>query len=104
MLFRSLRAQDVVCRTGGDEFLVICPETGLQAALACAERMRCAVEQAPVRFNGQQMKATMSVGVAVRDESMANLDALIKRADEGVYLAKQQGRNRIATPQSSASP
>ncbi|GAB1414361.1 MAG: diguanylate cyclase [Burkholderiales bacterium] len=100
----ALRAQDVVCRTGGDEFLVICPETGLQAALACAERMRCAVEQAPVRFNGQQMKATMSVGVAVRDESMANLDALIKRADEGVYLAKQQGRNRIATPQSSASP
>lgn len=96
----AVRSQDVVCRTGGDEFLVICPDTPLQAALACAERIRRAVEQAPVEVGGQRLKAGMSAGVAMREASMANVDALIKRADEGVYLAKQQGGNRIASPQS----
>lgn len=96
----AVRSQDVVCRTGGDEFLVICPDTLLPAALACAERIRRAVEQAPVEVGGQRLKACMSAGVAVREASMANADALIKRADEGVYLAKQQGGNRIASPQS----
>lgn len=95
----AVRTQDVVCRTGGDEFLVICPDTTLQAALACAERIRRAVEQATVRVGGQCLKAGMSAGVAVREASMADIDALIKRADEGVYLAKEQGRNRVAAPQ-----
>ncbi len=93
----ALRVQDVVCRTGGDEFLIICPDTGLEVALACAERVRQAVEQTPVVFNGRRLKATLSVGVAVREEAMANIDALIKSADEGVYLAKNRGSNRIAT-------
>ncbi len=96
----AVRAQDVVCRTGGDEFLVICPDTSLQSALACAERMRRAVEQTPVMLDAQRIKACMSAGVAVRDEAMTNVDALIKRADEGVYIAKQQGRNRVASQQS----
>jgi diguanylate cyclase (GGDEF)-like protein len=96
----AVRSQDVVCRTGGDEFLVICPDTPLQAALACAERIRRAVEQTPVKVGDQCLKACMSAGVAVREASMANADALIKRADEGVYLAKQQGGNRVASPQS----
>jgi diguanylate cyclase (GGDEF)-like protein len=95
----GLRVQDVVCRTGGDEFLVICPDTDLPAAMACAERMRRAVESAPVKAGVLQLKATMSVGVAVRDVAMPDADALIKRADQGVYMAKQRGRNRIASPQ-----
>jgi diguanylate cyclase (GGDEF)-like protein len=96
----AVRAQDVVCRTGGDEFLVICPDTPLPAAIACAERVRRAVEQTPISVGKHAIKATLSLGVAVRVQSMANVDALIKCADEGVYLAKQQGRNRVATPQS----
>ena len=95
----AVRAQDMVCRTGGDEFQVICPDSSLQAALACAERIRSAVDKTLVEIGALQLQASMSAGVAVRDESMANVDALIKRADEGVYLAKQQGRNRVATPQ-----
>ncbi len=95
----ALRAQDVVCRTGGDEFLVICPDTGLQAGLACAERMRRAVDQTPVTSGALRLKASTSIGVAARDDAMPNADALIKRADEGVYLAKQQGRNRVASRQ-----
>lgn len=99
----ALRAQDVVCRTGGDEFLVIFPDTNLKAGLVCAERMRRAVEQTPVSIGSLHLKASLSGGVAVREHAMPNADALIKRADEGVYLAKQQGRNRIATPQSLAT-
>ncbi len=99
----AVRTHDVVSRTGGDEFQVICPDTDLQAALACAERIRRAVEQSPIVAGARRLKACMSAGVAEREVSMPNADALIKRADEGVYLAKQQGRNRVASPQSRAT-
>lgn len=99
----ALRAEDVVCRTGGDEFLVICPNTALQAALACAERMRSAVAKMPVLIGSRRLQACLSAGVAERDRSMADPDALIKCADEGVYLAKQQGRDCVASPQFAAS-
>ncbi|MBX3678408.1 MAG: diguanylate cyclase [Rhodocyclaceae bacterium] len=99
----AVRTHDVVARTGGDEFQVICPDTDLQAALACAERIRCAVEQSPIVAGARRLKACMSAGVAERELSMPNADALIKRADEGVYLAKQQGRNRVASPQNRAT-
>jgi diguanylate cyclase (GGDEF)-like protein len=95
----ALRTQDVVCRTGGDEFLVICPDTPLQAALACAERVRRQVEQTPIDIGPLQIGATLSVGVAVRTDTMANADTLIKCADVGVYQAKQAGGNRVATCQ-----
>jgi diguanylate cyclase (GGDEF)-like protein len=95
----GLRSQDVVCRTGGDEFTVICPETDLRAALICAERVRR--EVADLKFDGAaaSLKSSVSLGVAVRDAGTADIDALLKRADEGVYLAKQRGRNRVATVQ-----
>ncbi|MBL8482072.1 MAG: diguanylate cyclase [Rhodocyclaceae bacterium] len=94
-LKRGLRAQDVVCRTGGDEFLVICPDTGLEQALACGERVRRAVETMPIMAGMLQLKGSISVGVAVREADMPDYDALIKRADQAVYVAKQRGRNRV---------
>jgi len=97
----ALRLQDVVCRTGGDEFFVVCPDTDLPAALACAERVRRAVEATAVSSGGLTIKATMSVGVAVREIAMADVEALMKRADQGVYMAKQRGRNRVASPQAT---
>lgn len=100
----ALRAQDVVCRTGGDEFLVICPATGLRDALACAERVRLAVEHATVSVGSLRLNGCMCVGVAVSEAGMPHADALIKRADEGVYLAKQRGRNCVATAQPPATP
>lgn len=100
-LKRGLRTQDVICRTGGDEFLVICPDTGLQAALVCAERVRRSVESLSIPTGMLQLKSTISIGVAIRDPGMNNADDLIKRADQGAYLAKQQGRNRVATVQAT---
>lgn len=91
----ALRGQDVLCRTGGDEFLVICPETGLEAARACAERLRLAAEHLRVETGGPVLQLTVSIGVAARDDTMADVDALIKRADRGVYQAKERGRNAV---------
>ncbi|CAG0945928.1 MAG: diguanylate cyclase [Rhodocyclaceae bacterium] len=96
---RALRAQDVICRTGGDEFLVICPDSELDAALACAERVRREVEAKPVEAGQLRIRGTLSIGVAARLQDMEDADALIKQADQGVYLAKQRGRNRAVTVQ-----
>jgi two-component system, cell cycle response regulator len=79
---------------------VICPDTGLDAALACAERVRFAVESTPLVMAGQTLNMSVSIGVATRDTVMAEPDALIKRADQALYLAKNKGRNRIMTAQS----
>lgn len=97
----ALRAQDVVARTGGDEFLVICPDTGLDAALACAERVRFAVENAPLLLEERLLSTSVSIGVATRDNLMKESDALIKRADQALYLAKSKGRNCVVTAQAS---
>ena len=95
----EMRAQDVLARSGGDEFLVICPDTTLQAAMACAERMRAAVESLPIVGSAQAVRGSVSIGVAVRDASVADPDALIRLADQGAYLAKRS-RNTVATVQS----
>lgn len=95
----GLRAQDVVCRTGGDEFIVICPETDLQAALVCGERVRKAVAEVKLSTGTLALMCSVSVGIAVRDEKITDIDTLIKRADEGVYKAKQEGRNCVVAIQ-----
>jgi diguanylate cyclase (GGDEF)-like protein len=95
----GLRAQDVVCRIGGDEFLVICPETDLAAAMICGERVRQAVSGLKIMAGTLSFQGSVSVGVAVRDSGTTDINLLIKRADEGVYAAKQYGRNHVATVQ-----
>ncbi|MDI6747912.1 MAG: diguanylate cyclase [Rhodocyclaceae bacterium] len=95
----GLRAQDVICRTGGDEFIVICPETDLAAAMLCGERVRKAVADVRLTSGMLDLKCSISVGVAARGMDTPDIDALIKRADEGAYQAKQQGRNCVATVQ-----
>ncbi|MCZ4303676.1 diguanylate cyclase [Zoogloeaceae bacterium G21618-S1] len=97
----ALRGQDMVARTGGDEFLVLCPETDLAAALLCGERVRCAVRAARVSAGGLALSLSISVGVAERDADMPDPDALIKAADQGAYRAKAGGRNRVASIQRS---
>lgn len=99
VLKNVLRTQDVLSRLGGDEFIVLCPDTDFPAALVCGERMRRAVAALEVVMGNLRLRGSVSIGVAVRDETMADADALIKCADRGVYAAKQRGRNRLATVQ-----
>ena len=95
----EMRAQDVLARTGGDEFLVICPDTTLEAAMACAERIREVVETLPIVADAHSARVSVSVGVAVRDAATVDASALIRLADHSVYLAKRR-RNAVATVQS----
>jgi diguanylate cyclase (GGDEF)-like protein len=97
----GLRAQDVMSRLGGDEFIVICPDSDLAAAAICGERMRKAVENLEIVSGSLKLRGSVSIGIAERDEGMADADALIKCADQSVYAAKQLGRNRLAAIQRS---
>lgn len=93
----AVRTDDVVCRLGGDEFLIICPGTALEGALQAAEMVRQRIAKLHVPMaGGGEWAGSISVGVAARTAAMQNHEDLIKAADEGVYIAKRSGRNRVA--------
>ncbi|MBS4099602.1 MAG: diguanylate cyclase [Sulfuricella sp.] len=91
----SARTQDLVCRLGGEEFLVICPDTSPPAALQCAERIRKTFEAAFFQVENERLRVTVSIGVAGRGKSMTHFDQMFKAADQALYAAKAQGRNRV---------
>jgi diguanylate cyclase (GGDEF)-like protein len=95
-LRQGLRGKDVICRTGGDEFLVICPETSLEEALACGERLRGEIDRFTLNTGAETLHLTISVGVAVEDDTMSDVNDLVKKADLAVLLAKKRGRNKVA--------
>ena len=92
----AFRAVDTVARLGGEEFAVLLPSTGIEQALASADRLRAQIATRLVAVDGVEIAYTVSAGVAVLDGRAASIDALIKRADEALYLAKSHGRNRVA--------
>ncbi len=95
----ALRASDLLGRWGGEEFLAVLPETDLAGARSMAERLRQAVEAMRVEFEGWQLAATVSLGVAdalpAEHPDALNADRLVARADEALYRAKAAGRNRV---------
>jgi two-component system cell cycle response regulator len=96
LLKSAARDIDRVGRYGGEEFLLLLPGTVLDAAVTFAERVRSEVEQHTFTFNGKTMHRTMSCGVAAGPHPrIANEEALIKAADEALYVAKESGRNRV---------
>ncbi|MFL5264086.1 MAG: GGDEF domain-containing protein [Anaeromyxobacteraceae bacterium] len=103
---QAVRTSDEVCRLGGDEFLVIAPETPLDGALVLGERVRAAVAALRVEAGGGTWQGSISVGVAVVDAAMADVQALLRTADAGVYEAKRCGRNavRVAPPAGAVTP
>jgi diguanylate cyclase (GGDEF)-like protein len=96
VLRQSVRQGDVLARWGGEEFIVFLPETRLPQAISLAERLRVAISEVRVACESGAIALTASVGVAQLDERHATLDALIGSADEALYQAKEQGRNRVA--------
>jgi diguanylate cyclase (GGDEF)-like protein len=96
VLKRSARAHDVICRIGGDEFLVICPDTEVEAALQCGERLCSAVAATIVEYSSHRFKGSVSVGVASRDPGMPDPKAMIRAADHAMYAAKSGGRGRAS--------
>lgn len=87
ILLKAVRTADYVFRYGGEEFMIMLPETDLTNACEAAERLRKAVES--------EAKVTISLGVSAYDESLRSKDELINKADTALYQAKQKGRNRV---------
>jgi hemerythrin len=92
----GVRGNDIVCRLGGDEFLIICLGTGLEGVLHAAEKTRQGIAKLRVPVDGGEWLGSVSVGVAVKTAGMQNSEDLIKAADEGLYMAKRKGRNCVA--------
>ncbi|HEY8554806.1 MAG TPA: diguanylate cyclase [Burkholderiales bacterium] len=95
VLKQTARTQDVICRIGGEEFLVVCPDADASAAAQCAERLRQAVNAMRIEVAASTLQITISVGVAAMEPAMTGPESMIKAADQAVYAAKQAGRNRI---------
>ena len=90
-----LRGSDVKCRYGGEEFLVLLPETPLAGARRVAEMLRHDLEEHPVHWNDQMVVATASFGITEIVSGEEKAHAIIGRADAALYLAKQDGRNCV---------
>jgi diguanylate cyclase (GGDEF)-like protein len=91
---RALRDHDIMGRLGGEEFALALPGTDLDGALQAAERLRIAVNQAPLITSGSGYKMTVSIGVVLIEPGEA-LTAALARADHALYAAKSGGRNRV---------
>ncbi len=99
-LAETLRATDVRCRYGGDEFLVILPDTPQRGAQHVAEMIRRDVASLP--FHGGDQRVTISVGVAAVLPDDDDAATMIARADAALYCAKNAGRNRVAVAPAGA--
>ncbi|MFY0990747.1 GGDEF domain-containing protein [Halomonas sp. C05BenzN] len=96
--FRAeLRSGDILCRFGGEEFALALPGTSLNDAAELAERLRLALHSQPLAYAGQPLGGTASFGVAAGPCGEVVLDELLKSADQAMYRAKRQGRDRVCT-------
>lgn len=95
-LAQALRGEDILCRYGGEEFLVILPEISLEDAIGRAEALRETVGRLQLRYDGAALPGiTVSVGVAAYPDHGSSGEVLLKAADRALYSAKRQGRNRV---------
>jgi diguanylate cyclase (GGDEF)-like protein len=95
VLQQSVRESDLVGRYGGEEFVVLLPHTDLAKALTVAEKIRLAVSETPIEGMGER-RLTISIGVAgFPDTKVADMDELVRKADEALYRAKEGGRNQV---------
>jgi diguanylate cyclase (GGDEF)-like protein len=92
----GLRTNDVLARYGGEEFVVLLPETPREGAEVVMERLRERIAATPVALDdGRKVHVTVSIGLAALDPKDQDFEALLKRADEALYTAKHNGRNRV---------
>jgi two-component system cell cycle response regulator len=94
---KSIRGIDLACRYGGEEFVIVMPETDMGVAQMVAERLRrrIAIEPFTVGQAGQVIEVTISIGLAALSGLDDNAPAILKRADQALYRAKRDGRNRV---------
>ncbi|MDR0210321.1 MAG: diguanylate cyclase [Pseudomonas putida] len=93
-LRKRLRGQDFIARFGGEEFVVLLPQTPPAVGLKLAETLRAAIEACPFHFKGERVVITTSIGLSAFRTGERG-DQVLKRADDALYRAKDQGRNRV---------
>ncbi|WP_006746448.1 GGDEF domain-containing protein [Thioalkalivibrio paradoxus] len=94
-LKHTLRGSDLIARYGGDEFIVLLPNTGKAPAYEVAERIRKAIEHMTFDADGKRVNTTISIGFASYPEAAGDIQELISRADQAMYMSKKAGRNRV---------
>jgi two-component system, cell cycle response regulator len=93
----NVRGCDLACRFGGEEFVVVMPDTEVSYAYAVAERLRKSIETTPVIISRPpgRLNITVSMGIAGSSGAIDSSEALLHRADQALYQAKNSGRNRV---------
>jgi len=105
LLADSVRTNDVVGRYGGEEIAIMLPETGLHGAGVLAERVRRAVAEERILWEGEQIRLTVSIGVATLGVGQVDTaDGLIRAADRALYRAKSSGRDRVVMAGTDSTP
>ena len=90
-----IRRDELLARYGGEEFVVVMPSTSLDQGAMLGEKIRALVESTAFEFEDRHIPVTVSVGVATLRESVQTVDSFIHLADEALYQAKEDGRNRV---------
>jgi two-component system cell cycle response regulator len=94
---KAIRNIDLACRYGGEEFVIVMPETDMAVATAVAERLRRRVASEPfaIQQGARHLEVTISIGIAALSSAGDNAASILKRADQALYRAKRDGRNRV---------
>jgi diguanylate cyclase (GGDEF)-like protein len=96
LLFRHIRGEDIPCRYGGDEFILILPDASLEVTFARAELICEYVRHFPLQYEGKSlMPVTLSLGVAIYPEHGATASEIFRMVDGALYRAKREGRGRV---------
>lgn len=97
LIKNALRKLDIACRYGGEEFVIVLPDTSLREAIGVAERLRLHIESTPLLMGEEELKLTASLGVdEYRYHSGECSSTLLSRTDQWLYRAKEKGRNQVA--------
>jgi hypothetical protein len=95
-LLTTLRASDVRCRWGGEEFLLALPDSNVERAQRAAEKLRRQIARTPIGAGDRVVRVTASIGLTLSDLGETDMEQLLMRADAALYDAKRTGRNRIS--------
>lgn len=98
----SLRKQDVIARWGGEEFLILLPESGMEEGFTIAERLLKTIAGQPFRIQDKSLQLSLSIGLA-RFDPGSDLEKTITRADQALYRAKNRGKKRVETANDEAA-
>ncbi len=93
----KIRREDIACRYGGDEFILVLPECSIEITRGRAEQLRDGFKSLTVKYHGQSLPTvSLSLGIAVFPAHGSDPEALLRKADQALYRAKAEGRDRVA--------